>query len=104
MVVVEDPQYTKDYLDPEKRSITNALQIFFRDGSCTEKIALEYPLGHRRRRTEGIPLLIKKFEANLASRLAPERCKEIMDLCLDLDSLQSTQVHRFMDMFAVRSS
>ena len=104
MVVVEDPQYTKDYLDPEKRSIANALQVFFKDGARTEKVAVEYPVGHQRRRAEGIPLLIKKFEANLASRLAPARCKEIMDLCLDPDSLQSTPVDRFMDMFVVRSS
>jgi len=104
MVVVEEPRYTKDYLDPEQRSIANAVQVFFKDGSCTEKVAVEYPAGHRRRRAEGIPLLIKKFEAGLASRLAPERCKEIMDLCLDVDSLQSTPVDRFMDMFVVRSS
>ncbi len=103
MVVVEDAQYTKDYLNPEKRSIANALQVFFRDGSCTEKVAVEYPLGHRRRRAEGIPLLIKKFAVNLASRLAPARCKEIMDLCLDLGSLKATPVDSFMDMFAVRS-
>lgn len=104
MVVVEEPQYTKDYLDPEKRSIANALQIFFKDGSCTEKVVVEYPVGHRRRRAEGIPLLIKKFALNLASRLAPERCQQIIDLCLDLDSLQSTPVDRFMEMFVVRSS
>jgi len=104
MIVVEEPQYTKDYLDPEKRSIANAVQVFFKNGSCTEKVAVEYPVGHRSRRAEGIPLLIKKFQANLASRLAPERCKEITDLCLDADSLQSTPVDRFMDMFVVRSS
>ncbi|MEK7783423.1 MAG: 2-methylcitrate dehydratase, partial [Candidatus Binatota bacterium] len=104
MVVVEDPQYTKDYLDPEKRSIANAVQLFFTDGSCTEKVAVEYPLGHRRRRAEGIPLLIDKFAANLASRLAPARCKEIMSLCLDADLLQSTPVDRFMDMFVIGSS
>lgn len=102
MVVVEEPHYTKDYLDPEKRSIANALQIFFKDGSCTEKVAVEYPVGHRRRRAEGLPLLIKKFAASLASRLAPERCKQIMDLCLDLESLQSTSVDRFMELFVVR--
>jgi len=104
MVVVEDPQYTKDYLDLEKRSIANAVQLFFTDGSCTEKVAVEYPVGHQRRRAEGIPLLIKKFEASLASRFAPARCKEIMDLCLDLGSLQSTPVDRFMEMFVVGSS
>lgn len=104
MVVVEEPQYTKDYLDPEKRSIAGAVQLFFKDGSCTEKVAVEYPLGHRRRRAEGIPLLIDKFAANLASRLAPARCKEIMSLCLDADLLQSRPVDRFMDMFVIGSS
>jgi 2-methylcitrate dehydratase len=104
MVVVEEPQYTRDYLDPEKRSIAGAVQLFFKDGSCTEKVAVEYPLGHRRRRAEGIPLLIDKFAANLASRLAPARCKEIMSLCLDADLLQSTPVDRFMDMFVIGSS
>ena len=104
MVVVEEAQYSKDYLDPEKRSIANALQVFFADGSCTEKVAIEYPIGHRRRRTEGIPLLIKKFEANLASCFAPGRCEKIMDLCLDLDALQSTPVDRFMELFVVRFS
>src|SRR5438309_764424 len=74
MLCVEDPAYSTDYLDPQKRSIANAVQVFFKDGSSTEKVAVEYPLGHRRRRAEGLPLLIKKFEANLASRFAsPQR-------------------------------
>ncbi|HEY7221108.1 MAG TPA: bifunctional 2-methylcitrate dehydratase/aconitate hydratase, partial [Candidatus Binatia bacterium] len=64
---VEDPQYSRDYLDPQKRSIANAVQVFFKDGSRSEKVAVEYPIGHRRRRAEGMPLLIKKFETNLAS-------------------------------------
>src|SRR5436305_2078799 len=82
-ICVEDPQYSKDYLDPQKRSIANAVQVFFKDGSSTEKVAVEYPLGHRRRRAEGLPLLVKKFEANLASRLAPDQCKKILALCFD---------------------
>ena len=103
MKVVEDPQYSNDYLDPEKRSIANAVQVFFSDGSATEKVAIEYPIGHRRRRAEGIPLLIKKFEANLVSRLSPARCQEIMDLCLDGGRLRETRVDKFMDMFVVES-
>jgi 2-methylcitrate dehydratase len=101
MEVIEDPQYSKDYLDPEKRSIANAVQVFFKDGSATEKIAVEYPIGHRRRRIEGLPLLIKKFEANLATRLAREKCQAIVDLCRDSERLQSTPVDGFMDMFVV---
>jgi 2-methylcitrate dehydratase len=104
MVVIEDARYSEDYLDPEKRSIANAVQVFFRDGSATEKIAIEYPIGHRRRRAEAIPLLIKKFDANLSSRLAPPSCKRILDLCLDLSALQATPVDQFMDMFVVPSA
>ena len=104
MIVIEDARYSEDYLDPDKRSIANAVQVFFEDGSATEKIAVEYPIGHRRRRAEGIPLLIKKFEAHLKSRLAPPWSKNILDLCLDLPALQSTAVDQFMDMFAVQSA
>src|SRR5262244_575624 len=104
MIVIEDGRYSEDYLDPEKRSIANAVQVFFRDGSATEKIAVEYPIGHRRRRAEGIPLLIKKFEAHLNSRLAPPWSKKILDLYLDLPALQSTAVDRFTDMFVVQSA
>ena len=61
MICVEDSQYSQDYLDPQKRSIANAVQVFFKDGSSTEKVVVEYPIGHRRRRAEGMPLLVKKF-------------------------------------------
>ncbi|HXK27779.1 MAG TPA: bifunctional 2-methylcitrate dehydratase/aconitate hydratase [Candidatus Binatia bacterium] len=98
MIVIEDARYSRDYLDPDKRSIANAVQVFFKDHSATEKIVVEYPIGHRRRRAEGMPLLVKKFQANLASRLAPDQCKQIMELCLDLDRLRVTPVDKFMDM------
>ena len=65
MIIEEDKRYTKEYLEAEKRSIANAIQVFFKDGSSTEKIEVEYPLGHRRRRDEGIPVLIDKFKNNL---------------------------------------
>jgi 2-methylcitrate dehydratase len=100
MVCVEDAQYTKDYLDPEKRSIANAVQVFFKDGSSTEKVAVEYPIGHRRRRAEGMPLLLKKFAANLASRLAPQQCETILRLCADPETLDATPVNKFTDLFA----
>ena len=100
-VVIEDARYSRDYLDPEKRSIANAVQVLFKDGSCTEKIAVEYPIGHRRRRAEGIPLLIKKFEANLTSRFPAERCATILELCLDLDRLCQTSVQEFMSLFVI---
>src|SRR5690242_7880191 len=72
MHVQEDPQFTRDYLDPVKRSIANAIQIFFKDGTHTDKIEIEYPIGHQRRREEGIPLLIKKCKDNLRTRFSEE--------------------------------
>jgi 2-methylcitrate dehydratase len=104
MVVIEDARYSEDYLDPEKRSIANAVQVFFRDGAATEKVAVDYPIGHRRRRAEGIPLLIKKFEANLSSRLSPPSRKRVLDLCLDLAALQAAPVDQFMDLLAAPST
>ena len=103
IVVIEDSRYTRDYLDPEKRSIANSVQVFFKDHSCTDKITVEYPIGHRRRRSEGMPLLVKKFEANLAARFAPERCKEIIELCMNADQLLATPVDKFTDMFVAKS-
>jgi 2-methylcitrate dehydratase len=100
MICIEDPQYTRDYLDPGKRSIANAVQVFFNDGSSTEKVAVEYPVGHRRRRAEGIPLLMKKFENNLASCFPPEQCERILRLCTDSKALDGTPVDQFTDMFA----
>lgn len=103
MVVVEDPQYSKDYLDPEKRSIANSVQVFFTDGSATEKVAVEYPIGHRRRRAEGMPLLVQKFETNLASRFAAAQTGQIMALCAAREKLDATPVNAFMDMLVVKS-
>jgi 2-methylcitrate dehydratase len=100
MVCIEKPQYSKDYLDPEKRSIANAVQVFFKDGSKTAQVAVEYPIGHRRRRAEGMPLLMKKFETNLASRFAPEQCQSILRLCSDAEKLDAMAVDRFTEMFA----
>ena len=100
MVCVENPQYTKDYLDPDKRSIANAVQVFFKDGSSSENVVVEYPIGHRRRRAEGMPLLMNKFEANLASRFAPQQCESILRLCADSRALDATPVDEFTDMFA----
>jgi 2-methylcitrate dehydratase len=99
MVCVEEARYTKDYLDPEKRSIANAVQIFFNDGSSTEQVAVEYPVGHRRRRAEGIPLLMQKFEINLASRFGPQQCENILRLCTDAKALDATPVNEFTELF-----
>ena len=101
MECVENPQYTRDYLDPDKRSIANAVQIFFKDGSRSENVAVEYPIGHRRRRNEGIPELVRKFKINLARRFPAKQQKAILALCLDLDSLEATPVNEFVDMMAI---
>ncbi len=101
MTVVEDPQYSKDYLAPNKRSISNALQIRFKDGSTTDKVEVGYPIGHRRRRAEGILLLEKKFANNLATRFPMKQAKAIMELCLDGGRLEATPVNEFMVMFII---
>ena len=99
MTCVEDPRYTKEYLDADKRSIANAVQVFFKDGTSTEKVAVEYPIGHRRR-AEGMPRLVQKFEANLASRFETKQCEAIMRLCNDSTALDATPVDKFTDMFS----
>jgi len=90
-----------DYHDPDKRSIANAMQVFFKDGTSTDRIAIEYPIGHRRRRDEGIPVLEAKFQSNLATRFVPHRCEEIFSLCKDQVALEQTSVIDFMDLFVV---
>ena len=101
MVTVEDPRYSRDYLDPDKRSIANALQVHFKDGSVSERIAVEYPIGHRRRRAEGIPLLEEKFAKNLASRFPAKQVEAILELCNDQKRLEAIPVNRFMEMLVI---
>jgi 2-methylcitrate dehydratase len=101
MTCVEDPQFTRDYHDPDKRSIANALSVELKDGKVLQEVAVEYPIGHKRRRKEGMPLLVQKFERNLARRFAPKQQRRILDLCLDQDRLQTTSVNDFVDMMVV---
>lgn len=101
MEVVEDERYTREYLEADKRSIANAIQVFFTDGTSTEKVAVEYPIGHRRRRKEGIPLLEDKFRHNLATRFPGQRCDQIFHLCKDQARLEATPVHEFVGMFVI---
>ncbi|HEY9581985.1 MAG TPA: bifunctional 2-methylcitrate dehydratase/aconitate hydratase [Savagea sp.] len=100
MVVVENEQYTKDYLDPEKRSIANAVQVKFKDGTTTDNVAVEYPLGHRFRRQEAFPEIVKKFEQNIATRFASKQANAIEELLLDDERLQETPVHELMALLA----
>ena len=101
IVCVEDPGYTVDYHDPEKRSIANAITVEFNDGTVFDEVAVEYPVGHARRRTEGIPLLIEKYKTNLARIYDTDKQKKILDLCLDYDKLAATPVNEFMDLMAL---
>jgi 2-methylcitrate dehydratase len=101
MVISEDPAYTRDYLDPDKRSIANALQIEFTDGSLSARVTVEYPVGHRRRRAEGIPLLGEKFSASLGSRFPAGQRERILALYRDPARLATTPVDTFMDAFAL---
>jgi 2-methylcitrate dehydratase len=97
MIVEEDKQFSRDYLDPEKRSISNAIQIFFKDGSNTEKVVVEYPIGHHRRRKEGIPLLYKKFEENMTTLFPSKSVKELLDIFHDQQKLENMPVNELMD-------
>ncbi|SEH86940.1 2-methylcitrate dehydratase [Halobacillus karajensis] len=101
METIENEQYSKDYLDPDKRSIANAVQVFFHDGTCTDEIAIEYPIGHRRRREEGLPLLLNKFQNNLKTRFPLRQVNQILNLCEDYDELTDTPVHQFMELFRI---
>ena len=98
MVIKEDERYTKEYLEEDKRSIANAIVIHFKDGSSTEKVEVEYPIGHRRRREQGIPLLIEKFKANLNTQFSENRTKEILYLCEDQSTLENSSVIDFMNL------
>jgi len=101
IICVEDTGYTSDYHDPEKRSIANAVTVEFNDGTVFDEVAVEYPLGHARRRVEGIPLLIEKYKINLARIYDADKQKKIADLCLDYDKLAATPVNEFMDLMAL---
>ena len=101
MTVKENPQFTRDYFDPEKRYIGNSLQVFFRDGSSSQKISIDYPIGHRRRRAEGIPVLLQKFEAALRGHLTPAQTVRVLEACGDVRALESLPLHEFMGLFAI---
>jgi 2-methylcitrate dehydratase len=97
MRVSEESRYSRDYLDANKRSIANAVQVFFDDGSCTERVEVEYPVGHRRRRDEGIPLLERKFRSSLSSRFPKERADSLATVCLDPMELDAMSVPEFLE-------
>jgi 2-methylcitrate dehydratase len=98
---IEDPQFTRDYHDPAKRSIANALSVEFKDGKKLAETVVEYPIGHKRRRSEGMPILVEKFERNLARRFPPKQQKAILELCMHAEKLAATPVDEFVDLFVI---
>jgi 2-methylcitrate dehydratase len=99
IICVEDPKFTADYHDPNKRSIANALSITFNDGSTMDEVIVEYPVGHARRRSEGIPLLLEKFKINLARIFNESQQKQIWDASMDYKKLISLPVNEYLDMY-----
>lgn len=99
MVVVEDSQYSIDYLDPEKRSIANAVQVYYKDGTSSELVACEYPLGHRFRREEAFPKIIDKFQQNISTHYSQKQLSKINELCANKKMLENSAVHEFVDLF-----
>jgi 2-methylcitrate dehydratase len=97
----EDPQFTKDYHDPEKRSIPNGLTVELNDGSVFPEAVVEYPIGHRRRRKEGMPVLIEKFRTNLARRFPAEEQKAILEISLDQKKLEAMPVNEYVDLYVI---
>jgi 2-methylcitrate dehydratase len=99
IVCVEDPAFTVDYHDPSKRSIANALTVEFKDGSKFDEVVVEYPIGHARRRTDGIPLLIEKFKINLARIFNADQQKKILDISMDYKKLSQMAVNEYVDLY-----
>ena len=102
IVCVEDSQFTKDYHDPQKRSIANAVRVVFKDGSASDEVAIEYPIGHKRRRAEGIPLLIKKYRTNLDRIFSPSESAIIANATLNYEELSKMPVNELMELFVKR--
>jgi 2-methylcitrate dehydratase len=101
IVCVEDPQFTADYHDPDKRSIANALTVEFNDGTTLPELVVEYPIGHKRRRKDGIPLLEAKFRTNVARIFAEKQRKRILDVSLDQQALEALPVNDYVDLYAL---
>jgi 2-methylcitrate dehydratase len=98
---VEDPAFSADYHDPSKRSIANAITVEFKDGGRFDEVVVEYPIGHARRRAEGIPLLVAKFKTNLARRFPPRQQDAILAVSLDQAALEALPVHEYVDLYVI---
>jgi len=100
MTTQEDLQFSKDYLDPEKRSIANALTLELNDGTVLDEIVVEYPIGHKRRRDQGIPVLVEKYKTNLARKFSAKQQQTILNTSLEFEKLVNIPVNEFVDMMA----
>jgi 2-methylcitrate dehydratase len=100
MIINEDKRYSKEYLEADKRSIANRIQIHFNDGTSTDEIEVEYPIGHKRRRKEGVPVLENKFKANLDITFDEEISRKIFDICMNQNQLEKTSVTDFQSLFS----
>ena len=98
MEVSEEERFTREYLEPDKRAIGNSLQVYFSDGSSTDEVVVDYPVGHRRRREEGIPLLQAKFERYLRGQLSAKKANRILEICADQERFEQTPVPRIMEL------
>lgn len=101
MVVSENSRFTEEYFDPAKRYIGNAIQVFFKDGSSTDLVSIDYPIGHRRRRAEGIPVLVAKFESAVREHLPAAQADRLMALAADPAGLDALPLPEFMSLFRV---
>ena len=100
MIINEDKRYSKEYLEADKRSIANRIKVHFKDGTATNEVEVEYPIGHRRRRKEGIPILEKKFKDNLSITYDESKSNEIFELCMDQRKLEETSVADFQQLLS----
>jgi 2-methylcitrate dehydratase len=98
---VEDPQFTRDYHDPGKRSIANGLTVEWSDGTKLPETVVEYPIGHRRRRAEGMPVLVEKFKTNLARRFPAKQQKAVLDVSLEPRKLEAMPVNEYVDLYVI---
>src|SRR3546814_12493208 len=98
MEAAEDASFTQDYHEPEKRSIANALTVTLTDGTVLDEVVVEYPIGHQRRREEGMPVLVEKYRTNLARVFSTKHQRLIAELSLDFDALAANPAHTFIDL------
>ena len=103
MVVRENPEFTADYFDPDKRAIGNAIRVFFKDGSSTQRVAVDYPIGHRRRRAEGIPKLEAKFNDAIEAHFDADQATAIAKAMASRDALADMTVPEFMQLWSVKA-